>query len=158
MCELPGISGTPRSSVSQTTGDTAVSSNDNASTPRGSDPASVYPPPGEPQPTNSPVTEFLQLKQTRPSHSPSLDWTAAYPKCPIFRAPYQEAASKKGGVVQVKFQHRRHHFRFITPYLQICVNGIWLTCVPQFPEFLTRVLYEHHDHVTAEHRARRKHT
>ncbi|CDJ67432.1 Gag-pol polyprotein, related [Eimeria necatrix] len=74
----------------------------------------------------------------------------------LFSAPYNAASTKQGEVVQLEFQHRRHTFRFVLPYLHICVNGLWLICVPQFPEFLTHVLYTHHDHVTAGHRGQKK--
>ncbi|CDJ67037.1 Gag-pol, related, partial [Eimeria necatrix] len=105
------------------------------------DPAPESPTPTDPRPTPSP---------------PVLDWPAAYSKCPVFSAPYNTASTKQGAVVQLEFQHRRHTFRFVLPYLHICVNGLWRICVPQFPEFLTHVLYTHHDHVTAGHRGQKK--
>ncbi|CDJ67434.1 OSJNBb0014D23.8 protein, related, partial [Eimeria necatrix] len=82
------------------------------------DPAPESPTPADPRPTPS---------------SPVLDWPAAYSKCPVFSAPYNTASTKQGEVVQLEFQHRRHTFRFVLPYLHICVNGLWLICVPQFP-------------------------
>ncbi|CDJ46911.1 hypothetical protein EBH_0069500 [Eimeria brunetti] len=70
--------------------------------------------------------------------------------------PYHTASSKPGEVVRLEFQHRRHTFRYVLSYLRVCVNGLWLICAPQFPEFLTHVLYTHHDHVTAGHRGQKK--
>ncbi|CDJ35189.1 OSJNBa0042F21.10 protein, related [Eimeria mitis] len=71
---------------------------------------------------------------------PTLDWVAAYPKCPVFSAPYQLASSQPGAVIQQEFQHRRYSFRYVPPYLHICINDLWLICVPQFPELLTHVV------------------
>ncbi|CDI84999.1 OSJNBa0087O24.13 protein, related [Eimeria praecox] len=92
----------------------------------------------------------------KPPTSPVLDWPAAHSKCPTFSEPYRNASSKPGEVVQLEFQHCRHTFRYVQPYLRICVNGLCLICVPQFLEFLTHVLYTHHDHVTAGHRGQKK--
>ncbi|CDJ50399.1 hypothetical protein EBH_0033310 [Eimeria brunetti] len=109
-------------------------------------PTAPNPDPESPTPT--------ERQQT--STSPVLDWPAAYSKCPVFSDPYHTASTKPGKVVQLEFQHRRHTFRFVLPYLHICVGGLWLICVPQFPEFLTHVLCTHHDHVTAGHRGQKK--
>ncbi|CDJ46555.1 hypothetical protein EBH_0067040 [Eimeria brunetti] len=90
------------------------------------------------------------------THPRVLDWPAASCKCPVFSEPYHTASSMPGEVVRLEFQHRRHTFRYVLPYLRICANGLWLICVPQFPEFLTHVLYTHHDHVTAGYRGQKK--
>lgn len=115
------------------------------------------PPVPPPTPTLKPAPESPTPADPTPTpSSPVLDWPAAYSKCPVFSEPYNAASTKPGEVVQLEFQHRRHTFRFVLPYLHICVNGLWLICVPQFPEFLTHVLYTHHDHVTAGHRGQKK--
>ncbi|CDJ50411.1 hypothetical protein EBH_0033500 [Eimeria brunetti] len=118
---------------------------------------SPSPPVPPPTPTPNPVPESSTPADPPPTpSSPVLDWPAAYSKCPVFSEPYHAASTKPGEVVQLEFQHRRHTFRFVLPYLHICVNGLWHICVPQFPEFLTHVLYTHHDHVTAGHRGQNK--
>ncbi|CDJ46740.1 OSJNBa0079C19.6 protein, related [Eimeria brunetti] len=110
-------------------------------------------PPTAPNPApESPTPTAPQQTST----SPVLDWPPAYSKCPVFSEPYHTASTKPGEAVQLELQHRLHTFRFVLPYLHICVNGLWLICVPHFPEFLTHVLYTHHDHVTAGHRGQKK--
>ncbi|CDJ48431.1 hypothetical protein EBH_0020380 [Eimeria brunetti] len=98
---------------------------------------SPSPPVPPPTPTPSPAPE--SPTPADPPHTPScpvLDWPAAYSKCPVFSEPYHTASNKPGEVVRLEFQHRHFTFRYVPPYLHICVNGIWLICVPQFPEFL----------------------
>ena len=58
--------------------------------------------------------------------------------------------------MQLDFYNRRYAFRFISPYLHICIHGLWRICVPTLPEFVSHVLYRNHDHVTAGHRGEKK--
>lgn len=119
------------------------------SPPLKTDSVPVPTPPEEPHQAEATPRQPQQLPQPQLPPSLSLDWPAAYPRCPIFGIPYQATASRQGEVVQVEVQHRRYNLRFIPPFLQICVNGTWLIYVPQFPELLAHVLYGNHDHVTA---------
>ncbi|CDJ62001.1 OSJNBa0074B10.8 protein, related [Eimeria necatrix] len=117
--------------------------------------------PSPPVPLQIPTLDHAPESPTPTDHRPTpspplLDWSTAYSKCPVFCTPYNAASDKQGEVVQLEFQHRRRTFRFVHPYLHICVNGLWLIWAPQFPEFLTHVLYTHHDHVTAGHRGQKK--
>ncbi|CDJ56293.1 Retrotransposon nucleocapsid protein, related [Eimeria maxima] len=100
-------------------------------------------------------------QQTSATHKPNslthaLDWPGAYSKCPVFREAYTVAAKTPGETVHVEIHQRRYGFSLQHPYLRICQNGIWLICVPQLPEFLTHILYQFHDHVTAGHRGQKK--
>ena len=119
------------------------------SPPLKTDSVPVPTPPAEPHQAEATPRQPQQLPQPQPSPSLYLDWPAAYARCPTFVIPYHATASRQGEVVQVEVQHRRYNFRFISPYLQICVNGTWLIYGPQFPELLADVLYGNHDHVTA---------
>ena len=83
-------------------------------------------------------------------------WEAAYPKCTEFSAPFTLAKQQEGEQVQFEFRQRRHAFRFLSPYLYICIHGLWRICVPTVPEFLNHILYRYHDHVTAGHRGQKK--
>ncbi|CDI74846.1 OSIGBa0102B11.2 protein, related [Eimeria praecox] len=101
-------------------------------------------------------TEPSAIPSVRPAVSATLDWPAAYAKCPVFRVPYNTAVQAAGATVQVEFRNRLLAFRFVPPFLSVCLHRLWRICVPQFPEFLTHILYNHHDHVTAEHRGQKR--
>ncbi|CDI75825.1 hypothetical protein EPH_0006340 [Eimeria praecox] len=101
-------------------------------------------------------TEPSAILPVQPAVSASLDGRAAYAKCPVFRVPYNTAVQAAGATVQVGFRNRLLAFRFVTLFLSVCVHGLWCACVPQFPEFLTHILYRHHDYVTAGHREQKK--
>ncbi|CDI82826.1 hypothetical protein EAH_00067680, partial [Eimeria acervulina] len=101
-------------------------------------------------------TKPSAILPVQPADSATLDWPAAYAKCPVFGVPYSTAVKAVGAPVQVEFRNRLLAFRFVTPFLNVCIHGLWCICVPQFPEFLTHILYNHHDHVTAGHRGQKK--
>ena len=101
-------------------------------------------------------TEPSAILPVQPADSATLDWPASYAKCPVFWVPYNTAVQAVGATVQVEFRNRPLAFRFVTPFLSVCIHGFWRICVPQFPEFLTHILYNHHDHVTAGHRGQKK--
>ncbi|CDI81421.1 hypothetical protein EAH_00021620 [Eimeria acervulina] len=102
------------------------------------------------------VTEPPAILPVQPADCATLDWPAAYAKCPVFRVPYNTAVQAVGATVQVEFRNRLLAFRFVTPFLSVCIHGLWRICVPQFPESPTHILYNHHDHVTAGHRGQKK--
>lgn len=83
-------------------------------------------------------------------------WLAAYPRCPVFREVFKAAAQRPGESITLELNNVLYSFRFSAPYLHICVHGLWRICVPTLPEFLSLVLYRHHDHVTAGHRGQKK--
>ncbi|CDJ64467.1 hypothetical protein ENH_00070160 [Eimeria necatrix] len=56
----------------------------------------------------------------------------------------------------IEFRNRNFTFGYVPPYSHICIHGVWKICVPQFHEFLTHVLYSHHDPVTAGHGGQEK--
>ncbi|CDJ47720.1 hypothetical protein EBH_0039570 [Eimeria brunetti] len=111
-------------------------------------PKAVEPTPGGPAP---PIPSPVQ-----PTRSETLDWPPAYFKCPVFRDPYNTAVQANGASVQVESRNRLLTFRFVTPFLSVCIYGLWGVCVPQFPEFVTHILYNHHGHITAGRRGQKK--
>ena len=62
------------------------------------------------------------------------------------------AKEQSGALVHLDFDQRRSAFHLRHTYLHRCVNGVWRICVPTLPEFLSHVVYRHHDHVIAGHR------
>ena len=104
------------------------------------------------------------LKGVEASPSPALNagpfcpqaWEVAYSRCPVFNNPCARAKEQSGALVHLEFDNRRSAFHLRHHYLRICLNGLWRICVPTLPEFLSHVLYRHHDHVTAGHRGQRK--
>ncbi|CDI82850.1 OSIGBa0118P15.5 protein, related [Eimeria praecox] len=101
-------------------------------------------------------SEPSAIPPVRPAVSATLDWPAAYAKCPVFRVPYTTAVQAAGATVQLEFRNRLLAFRFVPPFLSVCIHGLWRICVPQFPEFLTHLLYNHYDHITTGHRGQKK--
>ncbi|CDJ36108.1 Similar to Transposon MAGGYgagandpolgenehomologues, related [Eimeria mitis] len=83
-------------------------------------------------------------------------WEDAYLRCPHFREIVLAEAHHNEEEFLHQLQGRRYTFKFCRPYLYICVNGLWRICPPTLPEFLSHLLYEHHEHVTAGHRGERK--
>ncbi|CDJ50994.1 hypothetical protein EBH_0038220 [Eimeria brunetti] len=115
-------------------------------------------PRNRPQPLSTPVsTPDPDPDPGQPAAEPqgttgtpnTLDWVVGYSKCSVFREPYNAAAQQAGENIQYELRNLRYTFRFATPYLPICIQGMRLIHVPQLPEFLTHVVYMHHDHVTA---------
>ncbi|CDI80337.1 Similar to Transposon MAGGYgagandpolgenehomologues, related [Eimeria praecox] len=101
-------------------------------------------------------TEPSAILPVQPAVSATLDWPAAYANCPVFPVSYTTAVQAAGATAQVESCSRLLAFRFVTPFLSVCIHGLWHVCVPQLPEFLTHILYNHHDHVTAGHQGRKK--
>lgn len=96
---------------------------------------------------------------SRPSSEAALTpqrWEAAYPLCPLFREAFSAARQREGEEVPSDLQGHRYTFRFQSPYLHICVHGLWRICVSALPEFVSHVLYRHHDHVAAGHSGQKK--
>ncbi|CDJ63510.1 OSJNBa0042D13.18 protein, related [Eimeria necatrix] len=120
---------------------------------RCSTPFAPFSAPPEPNPEPEPSTLTTKPPADRPDVR---HWPQAYSKCPVFRVPYKAAANQPVEALQIEFCNRQFTFRYVEPYLHIRVHGLWRTCVPQFPEFLTHVLHSHHDHVTAGHRGQKK--
>ncbi|CDJ50412.1 hypothetical protein EBH_0033510 [Eimeria brunetti] len=104
--------------------------------------------PGKVQPTSTNV-EKADLPK-------SLEWALAHSKCPIFRGLYSTAAQQTREFVQGECKNCQLNFRYVPPYLRVCIHGIWRTCVRQLSEFLTHALHSHHDHVPAGHRGQKK--
>ena len=106
-----------------------------------------------------PYTAGGTLQSVEASPSPALNagpfcpqaWEVAYSRCPVFNNPYARAKEQSRTVVHLDFDNRRSAFQLRHHYLHIHLNGLWRICVPTLPEFLSHVLYRHHDHVTAGH-------
>ncbi|CDJ54307.1 hypothetical protein EBH_0057120 [Eimeria brunetti] len=62
--------------------------------------------------------------------SETLECPAAYAKCSVFRDPYNTAVQADGATVQVEFRHRLFAFRFVTPFLNVCIHGLWRLLIP----------------------------
>ncbi|CDI82537.1 Gag-pol polyprotein, related [Eimeria acervulina] len=97
-------------------------------------------------------TEPSAILPVQPADSATLDWPATYAKC----LPYNMAVQAVSATVQMEFRNRLLAFRFVTPFLSVCIHGLWSICAPQSPDFLTHILYNHYDHVTAGHRGQKK--
>ncbi|CDJ32458.1 H0124B04.16 protein, related [Eimeria mitis] len=79
-----------------------------------------------------------------------------YRRCPHFRGIVLAADRHNEAEFLHQLQGRRYRFKFCRPYLYVCIHGLWRICPPTLPEFLSHLLYRHHDHVTAGHRGERK--
>ncbi|CDJ54096.1 hypothetical protein EBH_0079940 [Eimeria brunetti] len=117
------------------------------------------PDPASPPLDLPPPPEPSEPPPVRPSGADPLTpqrWEAAYPLCPHFREAFSAARQRDGEEVSHELLGRRYTFRFRSPHLHICINGLWPICVPTLPEFLPHVVYRHHDHVTPGHRGQKK--
>ena len=103
-------------------------------------------PPSDPPPSP-------RMPDPPPALTPDVDpltpqrWADAYPLCPHFSTAFAAAKQQDGDEVPHELQGRRYTFRFHHPYLHICIHGLWRICAPTLPEFLSHLLYRHHDHV-----------
>ncbi|CDJ65775.1 hypothetical protein ENH_00013030 [Eimeria necatrix] len=116
-------------------------------------PSAASPSPPEPNPE---VEHPTPTTKTPADISDALQWPQAHSKCPVIRAPYKVAADQPGEALQIEFRNRQFTFRYVQHYLHIRVHGLWRICISHFPEFLSRALHSHHDHVTAGYRGQKK--
>ncbi|CDJ36208.1 uncharacterized protein EMH_0070200 [Eimeria mitis] len=108
------------------------------------------------QPTATAATEPLPESPSVSEYLTPQRWEEGYQRCPIFRDIVLTADRQDAVEFLHQLQGRRYRFKFWRPYLYVCIHGLWRICPPTLPEFLSHLLYRHHDHVTAGHRGERK--
>ncbi|KAL8272044.1 hypothetical protein Esti_004031 [Eimeria stiedai] len=75
-------------------------------------------------------------------------WEAALQRCREFAAAYKRVKETQPEPVLVPDPGR---FKLVERVLCIQLQGLWLICVPHFPSFRQRILYQHRDLPTAGH-------
>lgn len=76
------------------------------------------------------------------------EWEKALQRCTEFGEAYRQAKETAPHPVLVEGVAR---FKLVERVLCIHLQGIWRICVPNFPSFRQRILYQHHDLPTAGH-------
>ena len=75
-------------------------------------------------------------------------WEEALSRCSEFGEAYRVAKSQEGEPVYVE---NHGCFKFGNRLLLTRIHGLWRVCVPNFPSFKQRILYQHHDLPTSGH-------
>ncbi|CDJ33164.1 uncharacterized protein EMH_0014970 [Eimeria mitis] len=118
--------------------------------------ASSSSPPSSDPPTAIATTDLVPESSSVSEDLSPQRWEEGYRRCPIFRDIVLTADHHDEAEFLHQLQGRRYRFKFCRPYLYVCIHGLWRICPPTLQEFLSHLLYRHHDHVTEGHRGERK--